>query len=67
MYVAPKRSTLNTHTFPSQIHLVFAYYYDHQTELEADIRRRRECADQMAAEAPETPDRKQMYEQRLRV
>ena len=38
-----------------QIHAAFAYYYDHQSELDADIERRRIEVERLRAEAGESP------------
>ncbi|MEW6212747.1 MAG: DUF433 domain-containing protein [Acidobacteriota bacterium] len=39
------------HLSLAQIHSALAYYYDHQSELDAEIERRRREADALAAEA----------------
>lgn len=54
------------HLSLAQIHAAFAYYYDHQDALDAEIKRRREYADKLAAKSPETPGRKKLREQGLR-
>ncbi len=38
-----------------QIHSAFAYYWDHQAELDADMARREALADQLQREAPPVP------------
>ena len=54
------------HLSLAQIHAAFTYYYDHQAELDAEIARRREFADKMAASMPETPGRKKLRDLGLR-
>jgi uncharacterized protein (DUF433 family) len=44
----------------AQIHAAFAYYYDHQKELDADIERREREHEQLLAAQPETPGRKKL-------
>ncbi|MCA1613180.1 MAG: DUF433 domain-containing protein [Acidobacteria bacterium] len=39
------------HLSLAQIHAALAYYYDHQAELDAEIRTRRAEADELAAKA----------------
>jgi uncharacterized protein (DUF433 family) len=38
-----------------QIHSALGYYYDHQEEIDADIQRRREMADEIRARLGEGP------------
>jgi uncharacterized protein (DUF433 family) len=42
------------HLSMAQIHAAFAYYYDHQSELDADIKRRRVEVERLRAEAGES-------------
>jgi uncharacterized protein (DUF433 family) len=42
------------HLSMAQIHAAFAYYYDHQSELDADIERRRVEVERLRAEAGES-------------
>lgn len=39
----------------SQIHAALAYYWEHQTELDADIEQRENYAEEMQKESPKTP------------
>ena len=48
------------HLSLAQIHAAFAYYYDHQTELDAEIQRRWEEVNALAAQEAETPLRKRL-------
>jgi uncharacterized protein (DUF433 family) len=50
----------------AQIHAAFAYYYDHQSELDAEIERRRHSAKATRAKAEETPGRKKLRDMGLR-
>jgi uncharacterized protein (DUF433 family) len=43
------------HLSLGQIHSALAYYWDHQDELDADIRRRRDYADRMRKEHGQPP------------
>ena len=43
------------HLSLGQIHSALAYYWDHKTELDADIDRRRERVEQLRRETPEPP------------
>src|SRR5437899_10718766 len=42
------------HLALSQIHAALAFYYDHQEEIDADIERRRQEVDALAAEAADS-------------
>jgi uncharacterized protein (DUF433 family) len=44
----------------AEIHAALAYYYDHQTELDAQIEREVKDIDRRRAEAGESPFRKRM-------
>ena len=46
------------HLSLAQIHAAFAYYYDHQAELDAEIQRRWEEVNALAAQETESPLRK---------
>jgi uncharacterized protein (DUF433 family) len=48
------------HLSLAQIHAALAYYYDHQTELDAEIERRRLETDRLAAQAADTPLQKRL-------
>jgi len=48
------------HLSLAQIHAAFAYYYDHQAELEAEIHRRWEEVNTLAAQEGESPLRKRL-------
>ncbi len=50
----------------AQIHAAFAYYYDHQAELDDDMERRRRMAAEMRAQSPETPGRQKLRDMGLR-
>jgi uncharacterized protein (DUF433 family) len=50
----------------AQIHAAFAYYYDHQADLDAEIDHRRSQASEMRAHAQETPGRKKLRDLGLR-
>lgn len=54
------------HLSLAQIHAALAYYYDHQSELDADIERRLSYADELAALNRESPLRKKLLKQRER-
>jgi hypothetical protein len=44
----------------AQIHAAFAYYYDHQAEIDAEIQEGLEEVDAMRAQAEESPFVKRM-------
>ncbi len=48
------------HLSLAQVHAAFTYYYDHQAELEADLRRRYQRAQGLREEAGETFSRKKL-------
>ncbi|SRR6266536_3228917 len=48
------------HLSPAQIHAAMAYYYDHQAEIDAQIERSLQLADEMRAQAINQPDRAEM-------
>lgn len=48
------------HLSLAQIHAAFAYYYDHQAELDAEIQRRWEEVNALAAQEIESPLRKRL-------
>ncbi len=50
------------HLSLAQIHSALAYYYDHQTEFDSEIRRQLERIDQLGGQSKDSPGR-----QRLRV
>jgi uncharacterized protein (DUF433 family) len=54
----------NQHPYLSlaQIHAAMAYYYDHQAELDARIRKDLEEVDQMASDAQASPLRKKLLQ-----
>ncbi len=54
------------HLSLAQIHSALAYYYDHQTELEADIARRLEQVEALRAKAAGQPVRKELLARRRR-
>ena len=54
------------HLSLAQIHAALAYYYDHQTELDADIERRLKNSDELAARSVEFPLRRKLLKQRER-
>ena len=49
----------------AQIHAAFVHYYDHQTELDAEIDRREKYADQMASQASDSPLRRKLRKRGL--
>jgi uncharacterized protein (DUF433 family) len=48
------------HLSLAQIHAALAYYYDHQSELDAEIERRRREADELASTASDTSLRQKL-------
>lgn len=48
------------HLSLAQIHAAFAYYYDHQAELDTEIQRRWEEVNALAAQETESPLRKRL-------
>ncbi len=54
------------HLSLAQIHAALAYYYDHPSELDAEIERRLGYADEFAARARESPLRKKLLNERAR-
>ena len=48
------------HLSLAQIHAALAYYYDHQAELDAEIRTRRAEADELAAQTGDQPLRQRL-------
>ena len=50
------------HLSLAQIHAALAYYYDHQTELDAEIQRRWLEAGEIAAREPDSPLRRRLRE-----
>src|SRR3981081_3280708 len=50
------------HLALAQIHAALAYYYDHQDEIDADIERRREWTEALAAEAVDSPLQRKLLE-----
>ena len=48
------------HLSLAQIHAAFVYYYDHQAELDAEIQRRWEEVNALAAQEAESPLRKRL-------
>jgi uncharacterized protein (DUF433 family) len=54
----------NQHPYLSlaQIHAAMAYYYDHQVELDARIRKDLEELDQMASDAQDSPLREKLLQ-----
>ena len=48
----------------AQIHSALAYYYDHRTELEADIARRSERVESLRARTPGQPSRHDLLARR---
>ena len=50
----------------AQIHAAFAYYYDHQQEIDAEIERRDRDMERLRAAQPETPGRKKLRDMGLR-
>ncbi len=48
------------HLSLAQVHAAFAYYYDHQVELDAEMARRHDRADALREEAPAPFTRKQL-------
>jgi uncharacterized protein (DUF433 family) len=52
------------HLSLAQIHAALAYYYDHQTELDAEIERRLKFADELAEQSRESPLRKKLLKLR---
>ena len=48
------------HLSLAQIHAALAYYYDHQAELDSEIRARRAEADDLAAQAGDQPLRQRL-------
>ncbi len=54
------------HLSLAQVHAALAYYYDHQTELDAEIERRRKYADELAEASRGSPLRKKLLKLRER-
>jgi uncharacterized protein (DUF433 family) len=54
------------HLSLAQIHAALAYYYDHQTELDAEIERRRKYADELAEASRDSSLRKKLLKLRER-
>lgn len=54
------------HLSLAQIHAALAYYYDHQTELDAEIERQLKYANELAERSRESPLRKKLLKQRER-
>jgi uncharacterized protein (DUF433 family) len=54
------------HLTMAQIHAVLAYYYDHQSEIDAEIERRTREIEAARASAEETPGRKKLRDMGLR-
>jgi len=50
------------HLALAQIHAALAYYYDHQEEIDADIERRRQEVEALAAEATDSPLQQKLRE-----
>jgi uncharacterized protein (DUF433 family) len=50
------------HLSLAQIHAALTYYYDHQTELDAEIARQLEEVDELAADAQDSPIRRRLRE-----
>src|SRR4051794_14293265 len=50
------------HLSLAQIHAALAYYYDHKTEMDAQIRRSAQEVEKLQAEAGESPIRKRLRE-----
>jgi hypothetical protein len=50
------------HLSLAQIHSALAYYYDHQTELEAEIHKRWSEVNKLAVNTAESPLRKRLRE-----
>jgi uncharacterized protein (DUF433 family) len=48
------------HLSLAQVHAAFAYYYDHQTELEADLERRYQRVQELREETREVFSRKKL-------
>lgn len=54
------------HLSLSQIHAALAYYYENQDELDAEIERRRQQADELASKASDPALRKKLLNLRKR-
>ncbi|HXB22042.1 MAG TPA: DUF433 domain-containing protein [Candidatus Solibacter sp.] len=50
------------HLSLAQVHAALAYYYDHQSELDAEIQRRWHEVNTLASETADTPLRKRLRE-----
>jgi uncharacterized protein (DUF433 family) len=50
------------HLSLAQIHAALSYYYDHQTELDAEIKRRWLMANELVAQEPISPLRQRLLE-----
>jgi len=48
------------HLSMAQIHAALSYYYEHQTELDADIERRAGYVEEMRAQQPDSPVRERL-------
>ena len=48
------------HLSLAQIHAALAFYYDHQTELDAEIERRRRAADELSQGVTDSPLRRKL-------
>ncbi len=49
------------HLSLAQIHAALAYYYDHQAELESEIKLRRQGADKLAMKISDAPLRQKLF------
>jgi uncharacterized protein (DUF433 family) len=50
------------HLSLAQIHSALSYYYEHQSELDAEIQRRWQAVNDLAAKEPESPLRQRLRE-----
>ena len=48
------------HLSPAQLHAAMAYYYDHKSEIDAEIERSLQFADKMRAQAENQPSRAEL-------
>ncbi len=50
----------HSHLSMSQIHAAFSYYYDHQAEFDAEIKRQLKEFDELRAQVEDSPIRKRL-------
>ena len=55
------------HLSLAQIHAALAYYYDHKTEMDAEIERRKQEADELAAQLSDADLREKLRSRRQQL